>query len=92
VGRTPECRIHEVTRTIDLRMCDIFPNHWIYIVVSPTLPTPGVKRKLHSQTHEFQSHEAMEAIDLGIYVYLSRPWDKSVLRGCWREFGISSSR
>jgi hypothetical protein len=56
-------------------------------MVSPTLTTPGVKRKLHNGPLECRSCEATEAIDLWIYVDPSRPWD---IRGIGRLAGGSS--
>jgi hypothetical protein len=48
-------------------------------MVSPTLTTLGVKRKLDDQAPERRSREVTEAIDIWIYMIymdLSLPWYK----------------
>jgi hypothetical protein len=45
-------------------------------VVNMASNTLGVKRKLDDQAPECRSCEATEAVDLWIYVDLSRLWDK----------------
>jgi hypothetical protein len=58
-------------------------------VVSPTLTTSRVKRKLNKKTPERRSHEATKAIDLGTRVDLSQPLDRGYWKVGWREFGTS---
>jgi len=53
-------------------------------VVILVLTTLGVKRKLDSQFLECRIHEAIESLDLRIYVELSKSWDK---KGYWEVSG-----
>jgi hypothetical protein len=61
-------------------------------VVSPTLTTSGVKRKLNNKTPERRSHEATKAVDLRIHVDLSRPLDRGYWKVSWKEFEASELR
>jgi hypothetical protein len=45
-------------------------------MVSPTLTTPRSKKETRWPNPECRSREATEAVDLWIYMDLSRPWDK----------------
>jgi hypothetical protein len=45
-------------------------------MVSLMQTTPREKRKLHIQTPEIQGRKETKAVDMGIYVDLSRLWDK----------------
>jgi hypothetical protein len=42
-AKTLECRSREVTWAVDLRIPRNYPNHWIYVVVSPMLTALGDK-------------------------------------------------
>ena len=50
-------------------------------MVSPTLITPGVKRRLHNESPEHRGCEVTKTIDLWIYVDTYWPWD---IRGIGR--------
>jgi hypothetical protein len=66
---------HDVTRGVDLRVFEISPDSWIYVMVSLTLTILGEQRSYNTKTSECWICKVLWVVNIRILQDPSHPFD-----------------